>query len=208
MKLSAILIVALFGAISLQLNKVTKADIALAMVLPSTQALNMQPEPSSEALSVTAGWEDFPNLHPLIVHFPIVLLVIAAFFQIGGFFVFKKEISWMVLIIVVLGFLGAYIAGRFVHPHTHELTEQATKVLEEHELYANWTIWLSGIAVVLKIGSHFLLKQKIWAEMIVAAVLLASAYTVSMAGHHGAQLVHIEGVGPQGNYLETEEHTH
>ncbi|MHA6250018.1 hypothetical protein ACXYMU_18950 [Pontibacter sp. CAU 1760] len=35
-----------------------------------------------------------------------------------------------------------------------------------------------------------------------ALLLAGAAYFVSMAGHYGAQLVHLEGVGPQGNYLE------
>ena len=42
---------------------------------------------------------------------------------------------------------------------------------------------------------------------IVAVVLLSAAYDVPQAGHYGAQLVHIEGVGPQGDFLEL-EHEH
>ncbi len=158
---------------------------------------------------VTADLEDFPNLHPLIVHVPIMMLVLAAVLQLIGFFVFKREISWIVLGIVLFGFLGAYVASNFSHPHvTLDLPEHARKVLDAHDTYAMWTLWLSGIAVLLKAASHFFLKRVMWAEGVVAIVLIASAYTVSMAGHHGAQLVFIEGVGPQGKYLEAEGHSH
>ena len=46
-------------------------------------------------------------------------------------------------------------------------------------------------------------------ELIVAVPLIASAVTVSIAGHHGAMLVHMEGIGPMGKGLESvEDHHH
>jgi len=167
------------------------------------------PEAYDHPEKVTADFEDFPNLHPLVVHIPIMLLILAAILQIIGFFVFKNEISWIVLGFVTVGFIGAYLAAVTTHPHvSHDLPGHARKVFEKHDMFAMWTLWLSGIAVLLKAVSHFFLKRVRWAEAIVAIVLLASAYTVSMAGHHGSQLVFIEGVGPQGKYLETEGHSH
>ena len=158
--------------------------------------------------SVTADFEDFPNLHPLFVHFPVALLPFAAFFQILGLFVYKKEMSWVVMILVLVGFIAGYIAANFVHPHVGNLPEHAQQVYDMHDTYATWTLWLSGIAILLKVGSHFFLNRKRWAEGVVALVLLGSAITVSMAGHYGSQLVFIEGIGPQGEYLESGEHSH
>lgn len=80
-------------------------------------------------------------------------------------------------------------------------------VLDQHDLYADWTIWLSITALVLQIISQFILKQKRWAVIIVSLVLSGAAYSVSKAGHYGAQLVQMEGVGPQGEFLEL-EHEH
>ena len=157
---------------------------------------------------IKADLDDFPTLHPLIVHFPIVLLLLAFFAQGAGLFVFKCELSWVTLLLLIGGFIGAYIAGEYVHPHTNGLTDNAAKVLEEHETYAGYTLWLSAIAVLFKIASRFLLKGKLWIEIVVAVVLAASAFCVSMAGHYGAQLTHLEGVGPQGKFLETNEHEH
>ena len=135
---------------------------------------------------VMADFEDFPNLHPLVVHVPIMMLPLAALLQLIGFFVFKREISWIVLGIVVFGFIGAYAASNWTHPHVAELPSDIQKVYDAHDTYASWTLWLSGIAVLLKVGSHFFLNRAVWAEGVVVLVLLASTYTVSIAGHYGS----------------------
>tara|TARA_R110001592_G_scaffold68626_1_gene210277 strand:- start:35212 stop:35877 length:666 start_codon:yes stop_codon:yes gene_type:complete len=158
---------------------------------------------------VKADFDEFPNLHPLIVHFPIVLLLLAALLSIANIFFLKRDLDWIITIFTGLGALGAYAAGRWFHPHAHDLTEQMQAVLDQHDLYADWTIWLSITAFVLQLISQFVLKQKRWAVIVVSLVLAGAAYSVSQAGHYGSQLVHIEGVGPKGKYLETEEsHEH
>ncbi len=157
---------------------------------------------------VMAPLSDFPNLHPLLVHFPVVLLVLALLTQLFSFFVYRKALSWVTLLLLLFGFAGAWVASEYAHPHTTGLSEHAYKVLLEHERFASITVWSSGIALLLKIVSHFFLKMKLWTEIPVALLLIVSASAVSLAGHHGAQLVHIEGVGPMGKYLETGAHEH
>ena len=157
---------------------------------------------------VTADFEDFPNLHPLFVHFPVALIPFAAFFQLLGLFVFKKELSWVVMILILVGFITGFIAANFVHPHVGNLPQHAQQVYEIHDTYATWTLWLSGVGVLLKGMSHFLFDRKRWSEIVVAFVLFGSAFTVSMAGHYGSQLVFIENIGPQGNHLESGQHSH
>ncbi|KAA3637682.1 MAG: hypothetical protein DWQ02_06365 [Bacteroidetes bacterium] len=170
---------------------------------------NQQEEHHSESVvKERASFNSFPTLHPLVVHFPIVLLLFAALFQIISFFVFKEQLSWVTLGTATLGLLGAYIAGRFVHPHTSGLSETAAWVLKKHELFADYTLWSALIAVVLKAVSHFFLERKLLVEVFVAIALIGSAYSVSEAGHYGAQLIHIEGVGAKGEFLELEAHSH
>jgi hypothetical protein len=65
---------------------------------------------------------------------------------------------------------------------------------------------LSLAGVIVQVISQFILKQKRWAIAIVAIILISTAYAITHAGHYGAQLVHIEGVGPQGKYLELDGH--
>ena len=68
---------------------------------------------------------------------------------------------------------------------------------------ANLTWWFSLIALLIKIPSHFYLKGKWLSESIVAILLILSGITVSIAGHHGAMLVYMEGIGPMGKYLDS-----
>jgi uncharacterized membrane protein len=157
----------------------------------------------------TASLSDFPSLHPLVVHFPIVLLLMAFVLQAISLFVSREPLSWVTLIILSLGFIGAIVAGKYVHPHTtNDITERAALVLAEHERFASFTIWFSGIGLLVKIISHFFLKRKLWVETVIAIILLVAAISVGIAGHHGADLVHIEGIGPQGNFLEIHHNNH
>ncbi|MBS1681520.1 MAG: Membrane protein [Cytophagales bacterium] len=155
---------------------------------------------------VTADFDDFPTLHPLIVHFAIVLIIVAAAMQLLNIYFMKKEISWIVTAILLAGVAAAWFAAKNFHPHTHGISEHAQQVLDQHDKWADWTINSGFVALLLQVANLFLFKDKRWAGAVVAAVLALSAYSVSRAGHYGSQLVHIEGIGPQGKYLEMEHH--
>lgn len=151
---------------------------------------------------VHAALSEFPHLHPLIVHFPIMLLLIAAAMQFVNILFQKKELNWAVTIMVLLGFITAYASTYWAHPHTDGLTEHAELVLKQHDTYADYTIYLSGLGLLAQLLSLLVFKGKRWSIAAAAVILIGAGYAVSMAGHYGAQLVHIEGVGPQGKYLE------
>lgn len=183
----------------------------------------MKPDESK----VTADLDDFPSLHPLIVHFAIVLIIVAAALQLLNVFLLKKELAWIIAAILLIGFLAAWFASRNFHPHTHGLSKHAELVLGQHDKFADWTINTAMAALALQIIylvvllrytrkmnttpvegiDGFAAKLNRISAVVIALVLLSSAYCVSRAGHYGSQLVHIEGVGPQGKFLEM-EHEH
>jgi uncharacterized membrane protein len=152
------------------------------------------------------GLTEFPTFHPLVVHFPIVLIIVAAVFQILSLFVFRREFSWAVVFLALFGAVGAYLASNVFHPHTTELSENAQRLLLEHELYADLTFWLAAGGLLAKLVSNFIFKRPWWGETIATLALIGAAVAVALAGHHGAELVHKEGVGPKGNFLEMHDH--
>jgi uncharacterized membrane protein len=156
---------------------------------------------------VTADLDDFPTLHPLIVHFAIVLILVAAGMQFVNLYFMKKEIAWIITAILFAGVLAAWLAGKNFHPHTHGISEHAQLVLDQHDKWADWTINSGIVALLLQLINLFAFKERRWAASVIAIVLAISAYSVSRAGHYGSQLVHIEGIGPQGKFLEM-EHNH
>jgi hypothetical protein len=148
--------------------------------------------------------KDFPKLHPLVVHIPIMCLLLAFLAQLVSLFVFKMELSWVTLFLVVIGFIGAYLSSGIFHggdPNLSILDPVTRATFEKHEQFANYTVWISGLASLAKIISHFFLKKRMIPELIVLLLLAGSSYTVVVTGDMGARLVHIDGVGVQGRYL-------
>lgn len=152
----------------------------------------------------TGTLSDFPRLHPLIVHFPIVLIILAFLIQIISFFVFKRELSWVALFLIVFGFIGAYVATNILHggdPDLSSLSNIARETFEKHERFALLTEWFSGIAAIVKIISHFAFKRKLWTEIIAVILMAGAIYAITVTGDMGARLVHIDAIGVQGNQI-------
>ena len=196
-------------------NKKKKGKIEQTKIADSTDTATTDGhvhEPPEETVpfstNINPGWNEFPSMHPMVVHFPIVLLLIAFFAQIASFFIWGKELSTVTLVLLAGGAIGAYIASNFAHPHTTELNDVAAQILTLHEDYAGYTKWLSIAALALKIISHYVLKRKLWGEILVVFIMAGSAYSVSQAGHYGAALTHLHGIGVEGKFLENASHDH
>lgn len=187
-------------------DEVAKKDSVVQSAMPRQHdsAMMHVMEEHKEMKDVDA----FPNYHPLIVHFPIVLLIIATFIQLFSFFVFKKELSWVALVLLALGAITAWLSSNTFHAHPVELTGKAKEIFDTHEQMATLTWWFSLTALIGKVISEFFLNRKQWVEIIVFALLIVSAVAVSIAGHHGAMMVHMKGIGPKGEHLESHEHHH
>ncbi len=153
-------------------------------------------------------FSDFPNLHPLVVHFPIVLILLSAGLQV--FIVFKnaQQVRWGALIIMGGGFAGALLASTIFHAMPAGLPTQAMEIFNEHERYSEYTLWLAGITFLLRgIGEYYKEYRRPYEISVLVFALLAAVF-LSLAGHRGAQLVYVEGVGPKGNLLMKGAHHH
>ena len=148
------------------------------------------------------GLNEFPSLHPLVIHFPIVLLIIVVFFQISAILMKQKLLDIIIIYLLIGGFIGALVASTILHPHLKGLDTQIQNTLINHEFFAYSTIWISGTALILKALNYYVFNKAFWIELLVSILILGCSVSVSIAGHYGAQLVYIEGIGPKGNQLD------
>ncbi|MGD1891598.1 MAG: DUF1553 domain-containing protein [Cyclobacteriaceae bacterium] len=127
------------------------------------------------------------RLHPLVVHFPIALLIVAAFFELltlsGKRNGLREGIRWL----VYLGTLSALVATAFGWL-LQSSDEYSGSLVQSHQNF--------GIATaVLALLSAFLLylsQRKESLRKPYQALLLASVGTLTVAGHLGANLTHGE----------------
>ncbi|MBI1781296.1 MAG: hypothetical protein HYR66_07990 [Sphingobacteriales bacterium] len=150
-------------------------------------------------------FKDFSSLHPLAVHFPIVLILLAAAFQAVLVIKDWKQIRWATFFIMAAAFFSALAASTILHaePST-DAPKAAMEMFETHEKYAAYTLWMSGITLLLKsVGIFFKIFRRPYDMLVLIAAIIAAVF-LSIAGHHGARLTHVAGIGPMGKYLMKE----
>jgi uncharacterized membrane protein len=131
------------------------------------------------------------HFHPMLVHFPIALVVFGFIAQIAALY-FKKEIylSRMGLFLLIFGTLSAIVAWLTGTLFTAEMEGAAGAIKETHELAAMITLVTLIVTSVLRI---VLLTKKIenaslkWIAFVLYGV---AAISVSITGYYGGTLVY------------------
>ncbi|MEX2492053.1 MAG: DUF2231 domain-containing protein [Nitrospirales bacterium] len=150
--------------------------------------------------------------HPMVVHFPIALLLFGVLLYTVGFAVpnsWKSHTIFSARVLLTAGILGAWLAiwtgGRADRVVGRTLCDPL--VLEAHENYAYWMAWLFTVAVVLDYGSIFLKKARMVSFLRIACALAfaVGAVLTGTIGHLGAKLVYQQGAAvyqPSGDCSE------
>ncbi|MDX1762375.1 MAG: DUF2231 domain-containing protein [Christiangramia sp.] len=136
--------------------------------------------------------------HPLSVHFPIVLLLMATLFKLIG--LWSSRITWDQggRFLLLLGVVGVWISiytGNLADGIVSRQLCDPT-VLKEHENFANTTAWIFSIALLIEILSSYidLIKTKLTAIILVILMLVGSGF-LAYVGHLGAELVYQQAAG-------------
>ncbi len=154
-------------------------------------------------------WE---GVHPLVVHFPIALLLVAPLFVLLSLLPkVGRGFAWAGLLLLLLGTAGAYVAVE-AGEAAAELairTPEINEVIDRHQELAETTRLLFTIvtaAYVLVLLGPALLKKSgllkkdlprvvpVAARLIVVAALLLCGMVLANTGHLGGRLVHQLGV--------------
>ncbi|NIS38624.1 hypothetical protein GWN26_16365, partial [Candidatus Saccharibacteria bacterium] len=148
-----------------------------------------------------------PNIHPLIVHFPIAILLFAALINLLTFFIPEKwwdETKNTVLYVAgSLAALVTYYTGQAAADSIF-LPTKAQPVLSEHADWAFYLLWFFILYAVLRFAFHwFGLFEKKSFKIIAFITVLPGLFMVYETAEYGGEMVFGYGAGT-GQLLQTE----
>ncbi|HEU5145821.1 MAG TPA: DUF1549 domain-containing protein, partial [Chryseosolibacter sp.] len=134
-------------------------------------------------------WQFFGRLHPMIVHFPIGLLVVVLFLEVFSLRGKRNDLRPAINVLLVLGALSAVLSVVFGWLLKVQ-DDYSGQLLNIHQWVGIATMVLSIITAYL----HNLIWSKKRADLVKAyqSVLLIAVFGVAVAGHYGATLTHGE----------------
>lgn len=137
--------------------------------------------------------------HPLVVHFPIALLLVASLFKVLNLFLKGQTWKRGGSALLLLGTFGAWIAiytGNLADGIVSRALCDPT-VLKAHENSAYTLAWLFTAAFLLDAAHVFKLFKSYakWLKLIVIILMLIGSGFIVYTGHLGAKLVYQQGAG-------------
>lgn len=140
------------------------------------------------------------EFHPRVVHFPIALLFTYVLFESLGAITKKDFLLKSAHLILLLGVIGAFAAiqtGERAEMAFDYWNKEASAIMEEHEQYANITIWYFAVLLVLRTFLVFKKKFTNVFKYIFVVLALIGAYFVFQTGDHGGRMVYEHGIGTE-----------
>lgn len=140
-------------------------------------------------------------LHPAVVHFPVVLILLGCAAAWVAVFVRKGNTPWFAAALLVLGAAGAWVAketGKSDGGLLDNLSPQMESLLDAHQNWAGRTVMAATITALAAVAAAALFRfPQLARSLAVAAALMASvaAWTVYETGHRGGALVFKHGAG-------------
>lgn len=149
-----------------------------------------------------------PNIHPLLVHFPIGIITLAALMNLFSLFLHKEwwdeKKNTIVYVIGLLSAIGVYYSGKSAADSVFLPTEAQT-VLNNHADWALWLVWFFVAYAIIRIGLHyFKLFEKTVTKYLAFLAVLPGLFLLYETGEHGAEMVFGYSAGT-GQLLELEE---
>lgn len=142
-------------------------------------------------------------LHPAVVHFPIVLLLLGAVAAVVAVFWRRGFLPWLAALLLVLGALGAWAAvesGEDSGSLLETVPPQMESLLDAHQAWAKRTLLAALLAAVAALASALLARRPRLARglaVTTALVSLSASWSVLQTGHRGGMLVFRHGAGVQ-----------
>lgn len=145
-----------------------------------------------------------PNLHPLVVHFPIALLVTALFFDFSALISRKRR--WLdhgatlLYCLAAVGSAAAWFSGLKAAEPMWSMPGPAQAALSEHQDLGLYTMAAAGVLAVFRLFVAWLARKDSRTPMglfrLVAFIAaIAVVFLVGLTADHGGALVYHHGMG-------------
>ncbi|MBI5475026.1 MAG: DUF2231 domain-containing protein [Ignavibacteriae bacterium] len=135
-----------------------------------------------------------PNIHPLIVHFPIALLTISFIFDVIGMLTGKKEFTmsaWWMLLIGTIS-VAAAIASGLSAAGGLESSSQAREHIENHQEAALVVAGVFAFLLLWRVANKTRVPDRRWLYLVLSVVGLVAVWVTAL---YGGELVYEFGVG-------------
>jgi len=141
---------------------------------------------------------DLSYIHPMIVHFPIALLIVGFLADLTGLLTKKEFFTKSGLYLLILGTLGviaAYLSGDYAGEGVSE-AGMLGQALETHESAALLSLWLMVGTAFVRIGAVILKKYTGAIKAIAFVLFFGGVLSIARTGYYGGELVfkHAAGV--------------
>jgi len=145
--------------------------------------------------SVLPGFSQMPNIHPMVVHFPIALLGSFVAMEFLGLFTGSDGVrgaaSWM-LYLGAAGALAAVVAGLHAAA-TVEHTAEVHAIIERHEGFGITVLVLAAALSVWRLIVRARFSARARAVHLIVAVIMAGM--MALGADLGGLMVYGHGVG-------------
>lgn len=132
-------------------------------------------------------------LHPLVVHFPIALLifgVIAQFIAIWKKDFFDKAAFYLFGSGVVMGMISYATGDGAVGDAKEKWGSAVYNMVDQHEFFAGLSMVIFGIIFILKVLHAFKKIPRLLPLLLILGI--AGTITLSITGHYGGKMVYGE----------------
>jgi len=130
------------------------------------------------------------HLQPMLVHFPIALIIVGFAADFLGLFIKKEE--WLPkagFYLMLLGLLAALVAYGTGHFFTNEMDGEPGIIRHRHEFFATLTLIAITLSAIFRIVLVALRKEGLGLKYISVGLYFLAFIFVSITGYIGGSLV-------------------
>jgi uncharacterized membrane protein len=136
-----------------------------------------------------------PNVHPMLVHFPIAIFFFAVLMDFLNFFLperwWNERGTMITYVIGVISVVVVYFSGMRAESTIHHLSGLAQHAVDQHQIWALRTLWFFVLYTLVRLYLFFTQKvqRQRW-HLIMLLISLGGLFLLYKTGEKGGKLVY------------------